>query len=63
MAEYEAGNAETDGSLNPENTDFGQDLADAGTHRVDTDKGAHAEGTGEQPRHTLPGTGDARLRS
>ena len=47
VTEDEAGHAEIDGGLNPEDAELGEDLADASTHTVHTDKGAHAEGAGE----------------
>ena len=62
MSVHKAGEAEIDGGLNPEDAQLGQHLADAGTHRVDSDEGSDAEGAGEYPGHALPVAGNAGLR-
>ena len=62
MSVHKAGEAEIDGGLNPEDTQFGKDLTDRGTHRVDSDEGPDTKGAGEYPGHTLPSTRDAGLR-
>ena len=58
---HHAGHAEIGGGLNPENADFGQNLAEGGSHGVDPDESPDAECAGEKPRDTLPSTRDARL--
>ena len=47
MAEDKTGHTKIDGSQNPEDADLGQDLANAGTHTIHTDKGAHAKVLGK----------------
>ena len=58
----ETGHTEISSCLNPKDTNLREDLTNAGSHGVDTNECSCTKGTGEEPRHTLPGSGNAGLR-
>ena len=62
MTIHKAGGTEIGRCLNPETEYLGRHIANGGSHGVHAYISPDTEGTGEEPRHTLPNARNGRLR-